>query len=346
MATRVFEWVSDAAVICVTVAILVPRSARHCAYPHPSPDVNDQSVATHSLGRSPGTFVTNHGQWPGTFRYRARFGAMTAFLEERGWMLSLVESVPVTAQREPQSRMRCRNERARGAAVRMRFLGAGVPDLIPGERRPGAHNYFVGSHPGRWRTGVPQHASVTYRELHPGADVEVYGKDGLLEYDLSLQPGADLAAIAVEVQGALGLRLALDGALVIETAVGSLRQARPATFATDAKGARREIACEYELRGANTFGFVARDWSGDDWLLVDPGLAYSTFVGGMDLDWASVLSVDLTGTITFVGASVMRQKSGAFSEAIRGACGVAAPATYPPIRLRRSALRAPRLSLG
>ena len=262
----------------------------------------DLGAANQLLDAVPLAFVPNTGQWPGDCRYEARCGAMTAFLEAQGWMLSLVEKVPTPV--DPRSPLRQALEPVRGAAVRMRFVGANAADLIAGERLAGVHNYFLGNDPTRWRTDVPRHAAVRYRGLYPGVEVRAYGKGAHFEYDLMLQPSADLARVEIEVQGAQGLHLDRDGALVIDTAVGRVQQPRPVTFVIEGSGERRSISCDYELRGASSFGFVASDWRGEVELVLDPGLLYSTRVGGPgpnDPDYARALAVDQAGVVTLTG---------------------------------------------
>lgn len=223
-------------------------------------------------------------------------------------MLSLVEPMQATTTRppaglDPPLRSTLRSERQRGVAVRMRFARAGAAELVPGEPLAGVDNYFLGRDPDRWRTAVPRHAAVAYRGMYPGVDVEVYAEAGRLEYDLALEPGADLAAIAVEVDGALGMCIETDGTLSIETTIGPLRQAPPDTFWIDADGTRRETTCSYELRGATSFGFKAPAWHGVGRLIVDPALSYSTFLGGSNDDWANAVAIDATGTITLAGGT-------------------------------------------
>ena len=51
----------------------------------------------------------------------------------------------------------------------------------------------------RW--GPPRVVRVRYEDLWPGVDLVVrLGRDGL-EYDLELEPGADLGTIALDLQG-------------------------------------------------------------------------------------------------------------------------------------------------
>jgi hypothetical protein len=238
------------------------------------------------LSRVPAAFVPNLGQWEHPARFVARIGGASVFLEEAGFTLS----VPEPAE-EPM----------RGTAVRMRFEGAGAPERVGEGRLAGHHNYFLGSDPSRWRTEVPLYASIRYRDLYPGVALLCYERDGRFEYDLVLAPGADLGRIGVTVEGADELRLGEDGALELETSRGTLRQPRPRTWEVDRVGEHSDLEARYELRGPHRFGFLVSGWSGENELVLDPGLAWSTFVGGADPDEPSELSVDSSGVVTIAG---------------------------------------------
>jgi hypothetical protein len=96
-----------------------PLTVAHCAVP-------TVAAATAALSRQPVAFVPNLGQWDGEFSHKARTGAMTVFLQERGWTFTLVERgqrpepdafAPGTPQPGPTP------EAARGVAVCMHFEG-------------------------------------------------------------------------------------------------------------------------------------------------------------------------------------------------------------------------------
>jgi len=253
-----------------------------------APAQNDFPHGRELLDRAPVAFVPNLGQWDHPARFVARFGAMTAFLEDAGWVLSAGE----TLEEEP----------VRGAAVRMRFVGGvGSPEIMAEAPLAGVHNYFLGNDPAKWRTGVERFARVRYRGLYPGVEVVCYEKGGRLEYDLLIEPGADLAGIDVEVEGAQGLRVEPDGALVVDTALGPLRQEPPVTYEVDAEGRRRGLASRHELRGGDRFGFIVSGWGGESPLVLDPGIQWSTFVGGSSGDFPQSLSVDASGAATIAG---------------------------------------------
>ncbi|MHC5072256.1 MAG: DUF7948 domain-containing protein, partial [Planctomycetota bacterium] len=178
-------------------------------------------AANHMLADLPAAFVPNLGQWQQPARFVLRRGPVTVFLEDQGFTLDLA------AARD--------QERDRGVALRLSFVGAHPALLVGARKLPGHHNYFLGNDAGRWRTDVPRYASVRYESLYPGIDLRLREADGHPEYDLLLEPGADLAKVAVHVAGGKSLHIT-DGALVIDTALGPVTQPAPRTWQLSATG--------------------------------------------------------------------------------------------------------------
>lgn len=230
-------------------------------------------------------FVPNLGQFDAAVRFVHCSTAMNLFLLDRGWLLDL---------RAADAR--------RGAAVRMTFVGSSGAQPSGERVLPGQHNYFVGA-PERWRTGVPRFAAARYQGLYPGVDLQVHDANGVPEYDVLLAAGADLAQVRVKVEGATGMRLADDGSLVVATAAGDLVQPLPRTWEVDAAGRRSPIACRFELHGADEFGFVVQGWRGDTALTIDPGLVWSTYLGGTRYGRAVGVDVNDRGQVAVVGST-------------------------------------------
>ena len=272
-----------------------------------------KAQANKLIQRQPGFFVPNLGQWDHPAKFVHRSGAMTLFLEDRGWVLDLVER-PAQAQGPHQSSSFTMppetpledgaDLKIRGAALKMTFAGdTHVPQVLGENKLPGHHSYFLGNDETRWRTGVPLYGSVRYQDLYPGIDVRLREANGVPEYDLLLQPGADLSLVGVHVGGAKRLSLASNGSLVIDTALGPVTQPKPKTWHVDHKGEVHEVACHFTLLGANRFGFEASGWDGDTSLTIDPGLIWSTFLGGKGSDSARAVSVDARGVVTVAGST-------------------------------------------
>ncbi len=97
---------------------------------------------------------------------------------------------------------------------------------------PGKSNYFIGSDPSRWRTGVEQYSKVRYREVYRGIDLVYRGNQRQLEFDFEVGAGADPRAINLGFEGVESLRVDGNGDLVLEVSGGEVRQRRPCIYQT------------------------------------------------------------------------------------------------------------------
>ena len=262
--------------------------------------------------RIPMAFVPNLGQWEVPARYVARKGPMQAFFHERGWVFTLEErrasqgkEKGATVDLDPRASFHARHalpEPGRRLAIRMTFLGAGEGSRVHGGKRlPGVHHYLLGRDRSRWRRDVPLYGELSYEGLYPGVEVRVREGKGLFEYDLMLEPGADLGWVKVKVEGAEGLRIAPSGALVMETGLGEVRQPAPETWELGPGGRKRPVECRYVVLGRDTFGFRVPRRDRTYPLFLDPGLVWSTYMGGGDYDHILGLAVDKTGEVTLAG---------------------------------------------
>jgi hypothetical protein len=243
------------------------------------------SLATGTSFRQAGAFVENRGQWDGDFAYRALVGAMTVYVRPSGWTFVVAQA------------------RTRGVAVSMEWSGL-ARELVPQDRLPGVHHYFLGSDPTRWRADVPLHARVRLVDAWPQVDVVTRVEGGHFEYDLLVSPGVDLAELAIEVRGAKRLGIDDAGSLVIDTVLGQVRQPVPVTWQLRSDGTREAIRCGYTLLDAHRFGFSAPAWDGDRPLVIDPGLIFSSHLGGGAQDEANAVALDASGDATIAGTTL------------------------------------------
>jgi hypothetical protein len=227
----------------------------------PQPVAGTDSRESVTLSGLPVDLVENRGQWNMSARFVATRGAVWTALEPDGFTLHSVDS--------------------HAAPVRLVFENTpGRATLEGEEQRSGRYNYFLGNDPSRWRSDVPAYGAVRYRNLYEGVDAIVRERQGRLEYDLVLLPAADLDRVAIRVEGAFSFRIEDGGSLVVETADGDLRQTPPRTWEELADGTRRAIDSRFRRIDATHFGFAADRHDPALRLVVDPGLEWSTFLGG------------------------------------------------------------------
>jgi hypothetical protein len=176
-----------------------------------------------------------------------------------------------------------------GGPVTVRFAGARPSSPVAAGNSAGTTNYFLGSDPSRWRTGVPASTAVRYPRLWPGIGATVRGLSGGTEYRFRIGAGADPRSIALAF-GDAAVTMAPDGALL----AGALRQSAPVAFQRIG-GARVPVDVRFTLRG-DRVGFALGDYDRDRPLVVDPAVRFSTFFGGSgsDIAWATSLGSNST----------------------------------------------------
>jgi sugar lactone lactonase YvrE len=236
-----------------------------------------------AFGQLPLAFEPNQGQYPPEVRFAVRHGSATTFLMDTEAAVTLVAR---RGAKQPQ------------VTVKLKFSGAARPSEIEGiDRQPGVSNYYLGSDPNQWITGVPQYSSVRLRDVYPGTDVVFHGASRRLEYDFVLAPGADPSRIEVELEGADRVDVSPEGELVLATAAGPLRWRVPEAY-QESGGARRRVRAAYHLKGGARFGFQLDAYDRSRGLVIDPQIVYSsTFFGGE----MRAVAVDAAGNATVAG---------------------------------------------
>jgi uncharacterized repeat protein (TIGR01451 family) len=225
------------------------------ASPGPSKAASDR--AAHAYAKLPLSFVPNAGQADRQIRYYAQ-GA--------GFSFSFMQDKAVLAFEKGNH----------GHALELRFLGANPnAKLTALDRGQGRVNYLVGS---KHQTNLHTYRQLAYRDLWPGIDMVFRGKGGKLTYEFHLHRGANPRDIRLAFAGAEGLSLGAHGALLVDTPIGGLRDARPQSFQR-IDGRRVPIASRYALAGGS-YGFALGHYDRSHPLTIDPSLAYSTYLGG------------------------------------------------------------------
>jgi len=162
-------------------------------------------------------------------------------------------------------------------------------------------NYFLGNDPAKWRTDVPNYRAIVMEEVYHGIDVSYYGEGHRIEYDFRVSPGADYSRIRIRYEGAENLSVSENGALVVKTDWGEIKELAPVAYHDD-NGTRKPVAAEYLIEDDMSFRFRLGDsYNPSLPVVIDPVLVYSTYLGGSDIDWGWAIAVDVTGAAYVTG---------------------------------------------
>jgi len=188
------------------------------------------------------------------------------------------------------------------AKIKLNIQGArNEVSVIPLDKQLALTHYLVGT-ASDWRTDIPNFKRVRYSELLPGIDVEYYGRDGRLEYDFVVHPGADPAAISFEFEGVEGVAVNADGDLVIDLGRDKIIQYAPVTYQSGPDGQRFDITSEYTVSNGSV-GFRVAAWDRNKPLVIDPVLEYSNYYGGAGLDYSFAVDLDTADNIYVIGTT-------------------------------------------
>ena len=133
--------------------------------------------------------------------------------------------------------------------------------------------------------------------------VVYHGNGQSLQFDLHVAAGADPAAVNLVYGGVQSMSVDGQGRVLLHTAGGDVLQ-EPPTLYQDVGGTRRLVAGHYVERGNGQIGFaVDGAYDPTKELVLDPTLAFSTYLGGSGNDYGNAIAVDLLGNSYLVGTT-------------------------------------------
>jgi hypothetical protein len=160
---------------------------------------------------------------------------------------------------------------------------------------------------------------VVYRRLWPGIDARITGASSGLKYSFEISPYGDPQAIHLRYEGADRLALTSDGALTIDAGDNTMVDGAPTAY-QQFEGRTVPVDVRFALRGTDV-GLVLGPYDHARPLVVDPTLAYSTFLGSSGYDAGHAIAVDALGSAYVAGttrASDFPATPGAYQTTFRG----------------------------
>jgi len=251
--------------------------------PSPAEVLGDVQVRLSSL---PLTFIPNQGQYDPAVKYVVTGVRSTLFFTSDEIVIAAVEG----AGDESVFRI-----------IRQTFPGASPDPVIAGtDPLSGTANFFTGSDPSDWQTGVPTFGAVEYRDLYPGINLRYKGIEGMLKREFIVAPGADPSGIRLWYEGVDSLAVDAAGALVITAGNSSMTES-PLVCYQEIRGETVPVNAAYYIFGDHEVTFTLSLYDPAFPLVIDPQLVYSTFLGGTGNDEGFSITVDSNGNAYVTG---------------------------------------------
>jgi len=263
--------------LALALASCAPASATHPSTE--SPQATKPQVLA-AYGKLPLSFEANQGQTEPQVKFLSRGSGYTLFLTSTEAVLMLTKTDAHAKHRIPGEARLVEPEKGAGTVLRMKLLGANPAPAVAGVGElPGKSNYFVGNDPKKWRANVPTYAKIEYRDVYPGVNLVYYGNQRQLEHDFVVSPGADPKAITLAFEGMDGVAIDALGDLVLRADGGEVRLRKPVVY-QEQNGQRAVIPTRYVLKAERQVAFEVAAYDATKPLIIDPVLAYSTYLGG------------------------------------------------------------------
>lgn len=257
-----------------------------------------------AYGELPLNFEANQGQTDQGVKFLSRGRGYALFLKSNEAVLAL-QNPSLNTNHPPIHTASKASSGRTHSVLRMRLVGANPSPQVSGvQRLRGISNYFIGNNPSRWRTKIPTYRKVRYESIYPGVDLLYYGKQGQLEYDFVLQPGADPKQLRLRFEGG-GAQIDALGDLVVAADGTKVVFRRPLAYQSDREdaAARQLVAAAYVLKGPNQVGFQVSAYDAHKPLIIDPMLSYATYLGGNYGDTANGIALDSSGYAYVTGST-------------------------------------------
>lgn len=180
--------------------------------------------------------------------------------------------------------------------IRLRLDGAnpGAP-ATSGDPFQRTH-YLLGNNPHHWIHNIPVYDEVGFNGVYPGVDLVFYSREGKLEHDFRLAPGADPSRIRWALEGVDHIIPDGDG-LLLHAGDLKIRWDAPVAFQGD-----RSVPAAYKLDNGS-IRFILGDYDHTRPLTIDPVIRYITYLGRRGGELAGRSAVDAQGNVYLTGAS-------------------------------------------
>ncbi len=179
--------------------------------------------------------------------------------------------------------------------VNVTFEGSNQVEPIGVDAMAHGTNFIIGRDPSQWRTRVDSYRSVMVQGIWECIDLTIAMQDGGMKYEFDVGPGGRPSDIRMSYTGIVDLNISPEtGDLLIGSEHGLITDKAPVSFQWDGEH-REHIDSAFSVIDDDTVGFVVGKYDATRDLVIDPGLEFSTYLGGTLREWPSTFGTFAMG---------------------------------------------------
>ncbi len=246
--------------------------------------------------RLPLYFIKNEGQLDRKIKYYERGAGHGTFFTKDSVYFSLI------------------SDKRKGKYEYVHLIPHGMNrevEIVAEHKQKGKINYLKGRDRAKWKTGIPLFGSVLYKNIYKNIDMRFYGKQGMLEYDIIVKPGAETETVRLKYERVKDVSITGTGDLEVNLNKGMMLQKRPYIY-QELDGRRMRVNGEFIVLNSEvnsddaklqnvTLGFQVASYDKTRTLVIDPAIVYSVYPGGGGDDLGYSIAVDSSGYAYITG---------------------------------------------
>jgi hypothetical protein len=250
-------------------------------------------------------FTENKGQWNGNVLFKAHLDGGSLFLEKNCFTYNFYEKEKMRGLHASAEALSIGERRVMEHSFRVTLKNSLVPEAIEALHKSSNYsNFFIGNNPGRWASMVYDYSTVYYKNIYPGIDLEVNGKENSLKYNFIVHPGADAQNICLRYDGITGIKEE-RGSLKITTPLTTIIEETPYAY-QDENGRQKAVGCHFILKGSELRFSVDENYNPALPLVIDPLLVFCSYSGSLADNFGMTATYDNQGNF-YAGGTVFDQ---------------------------------------
>jgi hypothetical protein len=258
---------------------------------------NQKILAKVSTLRIP--FLSNEGQVAKEVEFYAKTFGGTVYVTQKGeivYALTKKEKDQTIGKRYKHQK----DHKIRVCVLKERLLQTKDVRLQAQEKAVTKVNYFIGGKD-NWKTNIPSFNRVSFGQVYDHIELALRAYANNIEKIFTVHPEGKVEDIRLVMEGAQSMTVNSSGELEIDTEFGAIKFTPPVAF-QEIDGKREKIQVAYAVKG-HTYGFQVSEYDQQLPLIIDPTLAYSTYLGGSGAERFGNIVVDSSGNVYVIGYS-------------------------------------------
>jgi len=168
--------------------------------------------------------------------------------------------------------------------------------IIPSDQQEYYENFYTSGNANHGISHVHTYKIITYNNVYPHIDMILsIDKASGMEYSFLVHAGGKASDIKLQWNGRYKAENLEDGGIQFSNTLGRMEEDAPKSFV------ERKVISSSFIRKGNIYGFKVGTYNKSKDLLIDPSLAWGTYLGSSAEDWATGVSTDASGNVYILG---------------------------------------------